>query len=192
MLRRLLWILREPTEFFEQVRSEGYREPLLFLLGVSAVIACLTPVVNSLGWPSTDTTSTYQAQIIAWRITSQQLLPRFGGWAYVMEAILILALSVVTAVLMAAFAHFVFRLSGGQGSILNAWKATCYGTGPCLLLGWVPYWSLFMGAWSLLLQLYFGPKVLYRVREGRALLVLALLVGATLLEFATKGTTVGF
>jgi hypothetical protein len=68
----------------------------------------------------------------------------------------------------------------------------CYGAGPCALLGWVPYWTLFVGAWSLVLQLYFGPKVLYRVREGRALLALAFFVGAALLEFATQGTTVGF
>ena len=42
------------------------------------------------------------------------------------------------------------------------------------------------------MQLYFGPKMLYRMREGRALLILAFFVAATLLEFATKGTTVGF
>lgn len=51
---------------------------------------------------------------------------------------------------------------------------------------------MFVGAWSFVLQLYFGPKVLYRMREGRALLILAFFVGAMLLEFATKGTTVGF
>ena len=42
------------------------------------------------------------------------------------------------------------------------------------------------------MQLYYGPKVLYRMREGRALLILAFFVGATLLEFASKGTTVSF
>jgi len=30
------------------------------------------------------------------------------------------------------------------------------------------------------------------MREGRALLILAFVLGATLLEFATRGTTVGF
>ena len=43
-----------------------------------------------------------------------------------------------------------------------------------------------------MLQLYFRPEVLYRMREGRAPLILASFVGATLLEFATTGTTVGF
>jgi hypothetical protein len=129
---------------------------------------------------------------MAWRIASQQLLPRLGAWAYVVEAFLILALATLLAPLMAVFVHVLFRLLGGQGPLLNAWKAVCYGVGPCVLLGWVPYWSLFLGAWSLLLQFYYGPKVLYRMREGRALLILAFILGATLLEFATTGTTVGF
>ena len=119
------------------------------------------------------------------------MLPRLGTWAYVVEAFLILGLAVVIALLLAAFIHLIYRVLGGQGSFLNAWKATCYGVGPCVLLGWVPYWTLFVGAWCFVLQPYYGPKVLYRMREGRALLILAFFVGATLLEFAAEGTTVG-
>ena len=63
MLRKLLWMLKEPKDFFEGVREEGYRESFIFLLQVSAVIAFFTPIVNYLGWESTDRTSTYQAQI---------------------------------------------------------------------------------------------------------------------------------
>jgi hypothetical protein len=192
MLSKLLSMLKEPEDFFKGIREEGYREPLIFLLQVSAVIALFTPIVNYLGWPSTDRTSTYQAQIIAWRITSEQLLPRLGAAAYVVEVLLILGLSVVIALCLTGFLHLIFRGLGGQGPVLHAWKATCYGVGPCVLLGWVPYWTLFVGAWSFVLQLYYGPKVLYRMREGRALLILAFFVGATLLEFVTKGTTVGF
>jgi hypothetical protein len=61
-----------------------------------------------------------------------------------------------------------------------------------VLFGWVPYWSLFVAVWSLLLQFYLGPKILYRMKEGVALMILAFIVGATLLELITKGTTVGF
>jgi hypothetical protein len=192
MFGKLLWMLKEPQEFFEGVRKEGYREPLIFLAQVSAIIAFFTPIVNYLGWESTDRTSTYQAQILGWQITQDYLLPRLGMAAYFIEALLILGLALVIALFLAGFLHLIYRALGGQGSFLNAWKATCYGVGPCVLLGWVPYWTLFVGAWSFVLQLYYGPKVLYRMREGRALLILAFFVGATLLEFATKGTTVGF
>lgn len=192
MLKRLFWMLREPDRFFEAVRAEGYRDPFLFLVRVSAVIALFTPLMNYLGYESTDRTSTYQAQIIAWQITREQLLHRLGTLAYVVEAVLILGLALAIALFLAGFLHLVFRILGGRGPFLNAWKAVCYGTGPCVLMGWLPYWSLFVGAWSLVLQLYYGPKVLYRMREGRAVLILALFLGATLLEFATKATTVGF
>jgi hypothetical protein len=191
VFRKLFSMLREPEVFFDNTRREGYREPFIFLLQVSAVIAFFTPIVNYLGWPSTDLTSTYQAQIIAWRITSEQLLPRLGLWAYVVEAFIIMGLAVIVGMFLAGFLHLIFRALGGQGPILNAWKATCYGVGPCVLLGWIPYWSLFVGAWSFVLQLYFGPKVLYHMREGRALIVLVFFFGATLLEFAIRGTTVG-
>lgn len=192
MLRRLIHLLTRPDEFFEAVREERYWEPSRFLLQASAIIAFFTPIMNILGFESTDRTSTYQAQILAWRITSEHLLPRLGSWAYGVEFFLILGLAVAIALSLAALIHLVYRLLGGKGPFLNAWKATCYGVGPCVLLGWVPYWTLFVGAWSLLLQLYVGPKVLYRMREGRALGILAFFLGVTLLEFTTKGTTVGF
>jgi hypothetical protein len=192
MFTKLFRMLREPKEFFEGIRDEGHLEPFVFLIQVSAVIAIFTPIVNYLGWESTDRTSTYQAQILGWQLTKERLLPRLGHLAYFLEPLVILALALLIAPFLAGFVHLVYRVLGGRGSILNAWKATCYGVGPCVLLGWIPYWSLIVGAWSLLLQLYFGPKVLYRMREGRALAILAFLVGATLMEFATKGTTVGF
>lgn len=192
MFKKLFCMLREPETFFETIRKESWRPAFMFLLQVSAVIAVFTPLVNALGWESTDTNSTYQAQILAWQVTRDYLLPELGTIAYLAEALLILGLAVIIALFLTAFLHLVFRALGGQGSVLNAWKAACYGVGPCVLLGWVPYWTLFVGAWSFVLQLYFGPKVLYRMREGRALLILAFFVGATLLEFATKGTTVGF
>lgn len=192
MFKKLFWMLREPEAFFEAAREEGYREPLIFLLQATGIIALFTPLVNYLGWESTDISSSYQAQIIAWRYTEGSLLPQYGYLAYLLEGLLIIALAVVIALFLAFFLHLIFRAMGGQGTVLNAWKATCYGVGPCVLLGWLPYWSLFVAAYSFVLQLYFAPKSLYRLREGRALMILAVFVGATLLEFAIKGTTVGF
>jgi hypothetical protein len=192
MFKKLVRMLRQPDEFFESIREESARQPFVFFLQVSAIIALFTPVVNYLGWPSTDQSAAFQAQIMAWQITEKQLLPTLGGWAYVIEIFLILGLSLLILLFMTGFLHLTFRLLGGTGPILNAWKAACYGAGPCVLFGWVPYWSLFVAAWSLLLQFYFGPKVLYRIREGPALALLAVIIGATLLELMTKGTTVGF
>jgi len=192
MLKRLFSILRTPDVFFEDVRGEGGLSPFIFFLQISVILAFFTPIVNYLGWPSTDQSAAYQAQIMAWKITEKELLPVLGSWSYTVEFFLILGLSLIVLLLMTGFLHLIFRLLGGKGPILNAWKAACYGVGPCVLLGWIPYWSVFVAAWSLLLQFYYGPKVLYHMKEGTALMTLAFIVGATLLEFMFKGTTVGF
>ena len=141
MFKKLFRMLRQPDEFFEGVREENARHPFIFFLQVSAIIALFTPIVNYLGWPSSDHSAAYQAQIMAWQITEEQLLPILGGWAYLVEVFLILGLSLLVLLFMTGFLHLIFRLLGGKGSILNAWKAVCYGVGPCVLLGWIPYWS---------------------------------------------------
>jgi hypothetical protein len=192
MIRKLLKIFAEPERFYDSIQREGFREPLGFLLFVSAVLAVFTPIVNSIGWPSTDTSAAFQAQILAWRITESELLPRLGGAAYLVEAVLIVGFALLLAALMSVFLHGLYRIAGGKGPWLHAWKAVCYGTAPCILLGGIPYWSLFLGSWSLILQFYYGPKILYALPEGRALWILSFFVGATLLEFALTGTTVGF
>ncbi|MBN1452894.1 MAG: YIP1 family protein [Anaerolineales bacterium] len=192
MFKKLYRMLRQPDEFFEDIRGESVQQPFVFFLQVSAIIALFTPVVNYVGWPSSDHSAAYQAQIMAWQITEKYLLPALGDWAYLIEAFLILGLSLVMVLFMTGFLHLIFRLLGGKGPILNAWKSACYGAGPCALLGWIPYWALFVAVWSLLFQFYYGPKTLYRMKEGMALIILACIVGATLLELMTKGTTVGF
>ena len=192
MVRKLLRILTDPDQFFIRIEGEGYRQPLAFLLSVSAVIAAFTGIVNLLGWPSTDLSASLQAQILAWRATEQLVAPRLGVWAYLLEVPLVVLLALLMAILMAGFIHLLYRLLGGKGPVLHAWKAVCYGLAPCLLFGWIPYWSLFVAAWALVLQLYYAPKTLYCLREGRAVIILSAILGATLLEFATRGTTVGF
>ncbi|MGC9361207.1 MAG: YIP1 family protein [Anaerolineae bacterium] len=191
MFGRLVRLLREPDAFAEAAREEGYLEPLWFLIGVMGVLAVLTPATHLLGWASTDVSAATQAQILAWRFVRSQV-NLVGARAYVAEAGLILILGVALAPVLATVIHLLYRLLGGKGPWRYAWASVCYGLGPSALAGFVPYWSLFVAVWSLLLQFYLAPKVLYRAREGRALVTLAVIVAATLLEFALAGTTVGF
>jgi hypothetical protein len=185
-------MLKDPQEFFSSLEGEGFREPLIFLISVSALIAPFTALANFLGWPSTDLSSSLQAQILAWRITDLYLLPRLGWWAYGLEVGLIIIFTLLFAVFLGGFIHLLYKLLGGEGGFLNAWKAVCYGVGPCVILGWIPYWSLFVASWALVVQIYFAPKTMYHLREGRSLIILSAIIAATLLEFAMGGTTVGF
>jgi hypothetical protein len=191
MEMRLVDLLRDSTGFYEDVRTQNWKPPFGFYLTITAVLMIATPIVNFLGIESTDLSSAYQAQILSYRLLPL-LLPYFGTYAYLLEAPLILGFSIILLLVLTAFIHLVYRAIGGRGTILNAWKSTCYGVGPCILGGFIPYVSLFASTWSLLLQLYIGPKTLYKAKESRALVFLTIILTLTFFEMLTRGTTVGF
>jgi len=191
-MRKLLKQLADPPSFFEEVRSEGWRPSLVFFLWVTLIISIATPIVNYFGVESTDLSSSYQAQILAYNILKKHLLSAHGVYAYLIEAILIFGFAVLILLLLTLILHLVYRLIGGQGPVLNAWKAACYGVGPCLLGGFLPYVSLFAGFYSFAMQFYLGPMVLYRAKEGRAIIVFMVFITMTFIEMIASGTTVGF
>ncbi|MEM2929591.1 MAG: YIP1 family protein [Thermoproteota archaeon] len=127
--------LADPRGFFEEVRGECWRPSLVFFLWVTLVISIATPLVNYLGVESTDLSSSYQAQILAYNVLKNGLLDSYGVYAYLIEAVLIFGFAVLILPLLTLILHLVYRLIGGTGPVLNAWKAACYGVGPCLLGG---------------------------------------------------------
>jgi len=192
IIEKLTRQLANPREFFNSVRDEGWKPPFLFFLWVTLLISVVTPVLNYFGMESTDFSSSYQAQIVAYNLLKKSLFRSYGAHAYLIEAVLIFAFAVLILLLLTSFSHLVYRLIGGQGSILNAWKAACYGVGPCLLGGFLPYVSLFAAFYSFTMQLYLGPMTLYRAKEGRAIVVFVALIALTFIEMFVSGTTVGF
>jgi len=183
--------LADPTEFFNNARAEDWRPAFIFFLWVTLMISLITPVLNYLGMESTDLSSSYQAQILAYNLVKGSLLDLHGAYAYPIEAILIFVFAISILLFLTLFLHLIYRLIGGQGSVLNAWKAACYGVGPCLLGGFLPYISLFAGFYSFTMQFYLGPMTLYRAREGRATVVFVVLIASTFIEMFVLGTTVG-
>lgn len=187
---RLLDLLMAPVDFFEKVKNEGGKPAFVFFLQITLVISIVTPIVNYFGIASTDFSSAYQAQIMAYRFVQGSLLFQYGGYAYLLESILILGLAFVMLVFLTGFIHILYKLMGGRGPILNGWKAVCYGVGPCLLGGFLPYIALFAAFYSLLLQFYIGPKILYEVKEWKALLFISIIIALTFIEMFRFGTTV--
>jgi len=192
VLRQLAKLLTNPREFFSNVRTEGWKPALVFFLWVTLFISVVTPIVNYFGIESTDFSSSYQSQILAYRLMKNNLLSLYGAYAYLFEAVLIFAFAILMLLFLTLFLHVVYRLLGGQGSVLNAWKAACYGIGPCLLGGFLPYVSLFAAFYSFTMQLYLGPMTLYKANEGRATVVFVAFIALTLIEMFVMGTTVSF
>jgi hypothetical protein len=191
-VKQLTEQLANPSEFFNSVRTEDWKPAFLFFLWVTLLISVVTPIVNYFGIESTDLSSSYQAQIVAYNFMKNHLLDLYGVYAYLIEAVLIFASAISILLFSTLFLHVVYRLIGGQGSVLNAWKAICYGVGPCLLGGFLPYVSLFAGFYSFAMQFYLGPKTLYRAKDGRAIVVFVAFIALTFIEMFVLDTTVGF
>jgi len=191
-LRILVNQLNDPIGFYEGVRGEGWRPALVFFTCVTLLISIITPTLNYLGVASTDLSSSYQSQILAYRFVKDNLLAAYGSYAYLIEAFLIFAFATAMVCFLTAFLHLVYRGIGGRGPVLNALKAVCYGIGPCLLGGFLPYVSLFAGFYSFAMQFYIGPMTLYGVSQGRAIVVFVALITWTFIEMFVFGTTAGF
>lgn len=192
MIRLLAEQLANPREFFNNVKSEGWKPAFVFFLWVTLLISVVTPIVNYFGIASTDVSSSYQAQIAAYNFVKNNLLELYGVYAYLIEAVLIFAFAVPILLFLTLLLHVVHRLIGGGGSVLNAWKSACYGVGPCLLGGFLPYISLFAGFYSFAMQFYLGPMTLYKAKEGRAIVVFVAFIALTFIEMFVFRTTVGF
>jgi len=192
MIKKFWTLISNPIMFFEMVRNEDWKPALVFFLEISVILSISTAIVNYFGVESTDFSSAYQSQILAYRILKDTLLTQYGVYAYLLEIFMIMGFAFLLLIFLTGFLHLVFRLMGGKGSISNAWKASCYGVGPCILGGFLPYISLFASFYSFIIQLYMGPKTLYGVKESRAIVYLAIMLALTFIEMFTKGTTVGF
>ena len=191
MIEKLVKQLANPSEFFNNVRTEGWKPAFIFFLWVTLFISIVTPVINYFGIESTDLSSSFQAQIVAYNLLKSSLLDFYGVYAYFIEAVLIFAFSILFLVFLTLLLHVVYRGIGGCGSVVNAWKAACYGTGPCLLGGFLPYISLFVAFYSFAMQFYLGPMTLYGAKESRAIVVFVAFIALTFIEMFVFGTTVG-
>ena len=181
--------LINPRDFFEGVRGEDWKSSLVFFLMITLFISLATPILNYFGMESTDLSSSYQAQIIAYNFAKNNLIPLYGNYAYLLQSILIFAFAVLILLFLTLLLHIVYRLIGGKGPVLNAWKAACYGIGPCVLGGFLPYISLFAGFYSFAMQFYFGPMTLYKVGENKAMLIFVSFIALTFIEKFVLGTT---
>jgi hypothetical protein len=182
IIRKLGKQLTDPREFFRNVQNENWRPAFVFFVWITFIISLVTPVLNYFGMKSNDVSSSYQAQILAYNLVKNSLIDLYGVYAYLIETFLIFAFSIPILLFLTLLLHLIYRLVGGKGPISYAWKATCYGIGPCLLGGFLPYISLFAGFYSFAMQFYLGPMSLYQAKEGRAIVVFVAFIALTFIE----------
>lgn len=191
MFEKLKRMIISPVEFFNDIQNEDWKPSLIFFLWVMLIISTITPILNYFGMESNDFSSSCQAQIAAYNFMKKQLINTYGALSYLIEGVLILALSVPILLSLTLILHLVYRLIGGEGSILNGWKAVCYGLGPCILGGFLPYISLFAAFYSFSMQFYIGPMILYKVKQSKAIIIFTSFIALAFIEMFVFGTTVG-
>jgi hypothetical protein len=191
VLSKMRRVIVDPTRFFTDVRAEDWRPSFRFFLAVVLVIAIVTPLLNVVGMESNDFSSSCQSQIAAYAFMKTYWLDSYGLFAYLLEGVAIVAFSLSMLLLLTVLVHGVYRLIGGKGSLLHGWKSVYYGLGPCLLGGFLPYVALFAAFYSFALQFYVGPKILYSVKEDRAIVVFTSFIALAFIEMFVVGTTVG-
>ena len=177
--------LLDPSEFFKRRRDEDWRPSFVFFVWVTLFLSVATSVANFFGIESTDFSAAYS-------IVKNHFVPVYGACAYLIEPLLIFAFAIPLLFFLALILHVTYKLTGGEGSILNGWKAACYGTGPCLLGGFLPYISLFAAFYSLAMQFYIGPMILYSAKESKAIAIFTSFVAMAFIEMFVFGTTVGW
>jgi len=183
--------LTDPIGFYNGIRSEDWRPAFVFFLWVTFIISIVTPPLNYIGIASTDFSSSYQAQIYAYVSVKNNLLGTYGNFAYLIEVVQIFILAIPFMLFITVILHLIYRGIGGRGSVSDAFKATCYGVGPCLLGGFLPYVSLFAGYYSFAMQFYMGPMTLYKARGGRAIVVFVAFIAMSFIEMFVLGKTAG-
>lgn len=173
-------ILFDPVEFFLDAQEQpGWLRPYWFALRAILLLSIVTPVVHAHGVAINPVSSALAAQMGGAFAFKHWFFPRLGGsaYAYMLQG---LAITVVAHVLLAlgtVLFHGLFRWLGGTGDWLNMWRAMCYGLAPALV-GFLPFLGIFAGMYATLLQFYLAPRVLYRVKEGRALLPASFVLAA--------------
>lgn len=192
MFEKLKKMMISPIEYFNEIRNEDWKPSFIFFIWVMLIISTITPILNYFGIESNDFSSSCQAQIAAYNFMKNQLINTYGAFSYLIEGVLILALSVPILLSLTLILHFIYRLIGGEGSLLNGWKSACYGLGPCLLGGFLPYVSLFAAFYSFSMQFYLGPMTLYRTKQNRSIIVFTSFIAIAFIEMFVFGTTVGW
>lgn len=177
-------IIREPQAFFEHSQGESWWPAYHYFLIVAVVLSILSPLAWALGVDGSSPINTsLTAQRDTYRWWRDALQPQLGSWSYLLGMVILLLTTHVVLLFWTPIMHIIFRVLGGQGTLLNAWKAICYGMAPTIFMGFLPMVGLLTGVYATLLQLSIGPATLYRLRDGRAYILVVIVLSIAITFF---------
>ena len=187
-------IMKHPDIVFqEEAENKGYWPILRFYLGISIVVAILTPVVNWFHIPCDIVHAGTNAQMGAY-VQAPALEASTGVSRYFWVAILTYLGNALKFPILGALFHIFAMILGGQGTLEDSFKVAVYAAAPVLLLGWVPYFGLLSGLWTGYLYVV-GFWKLHSVDLGKSIALVNILIGVQLvwaLLFGWIGSSEGW
>lgn len=177
-------VVSDPLVFFESIRDQGFGPPYRYFLAVALVLSILSPLAWACGVDGgspINTSTTAQRDVYHWWYDT--LHPQLGNLSFPVAMFALLVDMHIVLALFTPIMHLVFRAMGGQGPFSSAWKAVCYGIAPSIVLGFLPFIGLLVGVYATLLQLYVAPACLYRLKDGRAYLLLVVILSVAIAAF---------
>ncbi len=177
-------IIRDPAVFFDEERNAEVWKPYRYFLIVACILSLLSPLAWGLGVDGSsplNTSLTAQRDVYRWWV--QNFPDQTRGLSLPAAILMLLAEMHVVLLISTLTLHLVFRILGGRGPLSYAWKSICYGLAPVLLMGFLPVAGLVTGLYAMLIQLAIGPAALYQVKDGRAYVLLVIILSTSITLF---------
>jgi hypothetical protein len=152
--------LFSPSEAFWKVRDEDLKDTTLYFIVISVIYTLLSTLLTVIA------VSKHPALVLFGL--------GFGRGNIVLSFFIILALTVVMAVVYAFWLHLWIILLCGKKGIGKTIKTVFYYLTPTMLIGWIPVIGAFAASvWSVVVGII-GIQELFQVSFGKALLTILL------------------
>ncbi len=177
-------VVRDPHSFFDSIRDEGWWPPYRYFLVIAIVLSILSPLAWAVGLDGrspVNTSTTAQRDVYQW--WHDTLNPQMGSISLPIAMLALLLDMHIVLIVFTPILHLVLRAMRGQGPLSHAWKAICYGMAPTIAFGFLPFIGLLTGMYATVLQLSVGPATLYQLRDGRAYVLLVVILSIAIVAF---------
>ncbi len=187
-LEKVKGLLLEPSKTFDSLKDESLEEALKYYAIIAAVYSALFALIFAFA-------SSLFGSMMGYRNLGTMMGAGVGIGAAVFFFAMFLILAIAGAFIGGAILHIFVYIVGGRKGIVQTIKAGMYGSTPSLLLGWIPFVSIIVAIWSLIVEII-GVRQLHELTTGRAILavlipiilgiILALILAALLVAYMTS------
>lgn len=161
--------LLSPVETFQQVKGTDLGDALKYYLILLVINAILTAIIGL---------AVASAIWMTFSGIFEQIgfpLPAVAGAGIIVFALLMIIIGFIFVFIIAAWLHLFVYLLGGRKGYLQTLKSVTFGSTPAMLLGWIPFFGLLAGIWTLALEIL-GIRELQEMTTGKAILAIILAV----------------